>query len=178
MPNTNSVKLIQFSDREGQMVAGFTPEHAVYDTNGVRLDVKLKALDIDRIMALLQRASGGNGISAVFEVGNNEGDFMSEVTETMRIVNESTSSDGGQSYNTYLAVLVIDFYNFMEIEIAEDNGSTAYALATVTRGVDGGYNVMFDLDFNSYRYYFNQVIPNGDGSPQSRLYYEERGIII
>ena len=159
MPNTNDVKLMQFSDREGQMIAGFTPEHAVYDTNGIRLDVKLQALDIDRIMALLQRASvGGNGISAIFQIGNNE--------------------SGGLAYNTYLAVLAIDFYNFMDIEISEENNTTAYALAVISMGTDGGYNVKFDLGFDTYRYYFNKTIVDLEGQPQSKLYYEERGIEI
>lgn len=179
MPNTNDVKLMQFSDREGQMIAGFTPEHAVYDTNGIRLDVKLQALDVDRIMALLQRASvGGNGISAIFQVGNNESAFMSAVEETMRNVNEGTSAVGGLAYNTYLAVLAIDFYNFMDIEISEENNTTAYALAVISMGTDGGYNVKFDLGFDTYRYYFNKTIVDLEGQPQSKLYYEERGIEI
>ena len=34
----------QFTNRKKQKIAGKTPEHAVYDENGVRLDYKLKSL--------------------------------------------------------------------------------------------------------------------------------------
>ena len=177
MSKLNSVKIMQFSDREGQMVAGFTPEHAVYDANGVRLDVKLKALDVDRILALLKRYSGGGGggISAIFTVGNNESGFAEAVAEVMRDTNDSTSAEGGAPYNTYLAVLKIEPYNFMRIEFTGSEPK-AYALAKVSTCTSGGIDVIFDLDFYSYRYHFSLAILDSQGNPTSKLYFEESGI--
>lgn len=177
MPNINSVNIMQLSNREGQMIAPFTPEHAIYDTNGIRLDVKLKALDIDRILALVKRFSGGggNGISAIFSVDNDEEGFMNNVAEVMRDVNDSTSIDGNTAYNTYLAVLEIDIYNFMGIEVMNSNERKAYTLAKVTTCTDGAIDVIFDLDFYSYRYHFSQTALI-DGQPMSQLYFEESGI--
>lgn len=178
MPNINDVQLMQFSNREGQLVAGFTPEHAVYDTNGIRLDVKLKALDIDRIYALLKRfnASANGGIAAIFEVKMNEASFMEEVEQTMATVNGGDDSEE-LPFNTYLAVLAINFYNFMEIELPTTTPDRiAYTLAKVYTCVDGGYDVFFELDFNSYRYHFNKTILDEDGNPQSELFFEESGL--
>lgn len=39
------VQVKQFKDKDGNYIAGKTPEHAVYDTDGVRLDSKLKEMN-------------------------------------------------------------------------------------------------------------------------------------
>lgn len=40
-----TVTIKQFQDKSGNKVAGKTPEHAVYDTDGVRLDDKLDKIE-------------------------------------------------------------------------------------------------------------------------------------
>ena len=176
MPNINSVNIMQLSNREGQMIAPFTPEHAIYDVNGIRLDVKLKALDIDRILALLKKYSGqggGNGIAAIFKVGTDEQNFIQSVNKIMNETNEVTDEESGSAFNTYMAVLEVQPINFMTIDT---DGKKAYALAKVSTAMDGGIDVFFDIDFFSYRYHFNNVILNEMGFPASQLYYEESGI--
>lgn len=176
MPNINSVNIMQLSNREGQMIAPFAPEHAIYDVNGIRLDVKLKALDIDRILALLKKYSGkggGNGISAIFKVGTDEQNFIQSVTRVMNETNEVTDEEMGIPFNTYMAVLEVQTINFMGIDT---KGEKAFALAKASTSMDGGIDVFFDIDFFSYRYHFNNVILNDQGYPASQLYYEESGI--
>lgn len=47
-----NVKIKQFSDKNKELIAGLTPEHAVYDAKGVRLDAKIGSiLDIKNTVA-------------------------------------------------------------------------------------------------------------------------------
>lgn len=47
-----NVKIKQFSDKNKELIAGLTPEHAVYDVKGVRLDAKIGSiLDIKNTVA-------------------------------------------------------------------------------------------------------------------------------
>ena len=51
---SSRVTIKQFTrEEDGSFVAPFTPEHAIYDTNGKRLDVKIAGLDLDRISSAL-----------------------------------------------------------------------------------------------------------------------------
>ena len=54
---SSRVTIKQFTrEEDGSFVAPFTPEHAIYDTNGKRLDVKIAGLDLDRISSALTRS--------------------------------------------------------------------------------------------------------------------------
>lgn len=54
---SSRVTIKQFTDEmTGSFVAPFTPEHAIYDTEGKRLDVKIAGLDLDRISDSLDHA--------------------------------------------------------------------------------------------------------------------------
>jgi hypothetical protein len=50
------VDIKQLTDDKGKLIAPFTPEHAIYDTNGKRLDLKLAGLDTDRISSALTKS--------------------------------------------------------------------------------------------------------------------------
>lgn len=51
---SSRVTIKQFTrEEDGSFVAPFTPEHAIYDTNGKRLDIKIAGLDLDRISSAL-----------------------------------------------------------------------------------------------------------------------------
>ena len=51
---SSRVTIKQFTrEKDGTFVAPYTPEHAIYDTNGKRLDVKIAGLDLDRISSAL-----------------------------------------------------------------------------------------------------------------------------
>lgn len=52
----NEVTIKQFTDKEGKYIAPYTPEQAVYDKKGVRLDYKLEGLDVGRINSALENA--------------------------------------------------------------------------------------------------------------------------
>lgn len=60
---SSRVTIKQFTDEmTGSFVAPFTPEHAIYDTAGKRLDIKIAGLDLDRISSAL--TSSEQAISA------------------------------------------------------------------------------------------------------------------
>ena len=50
---SSRVTIRQFTNKKGSFVAPFTPEHAIYDTSGKRLDIKIAGLDLDRISSAL-----------------------------------------------------------------------------------------------------------------------------
>ena len=52
----------QFKNKAKKPVAGLTPEHAVYDANGVRLDAKLGNVNLQEFRDLQQQ--GVNNIKA------------------------------------------------------------------------------------------------------------------
>lgn len=49
------VKIKQFKNKKKEPVAGLTPEHAVYDKNGVRLDAKLGNINLQEFRDLQQQ---------------------------------------------------------------------------------------------------------------------------
>ena len=53
---SSRVTIRQFTKKDGSFVAPFTPEHAIYDTKGERLDIKIAGLDPDRISSALTNA--------------------------------------------------------------------------------------------------------------------------
>lgn len=50
----------QFKNKAKQSVAGLTPEHAIYDKNGIRLDAKLGNINLQEFRDLQQQ-----GINAI-----------------------------------------------------------------------------------------------------------------
>lgn len=56
------VKIKQFKNKAKEPVAGLTPEHAIYDKNGVRLDAKLGNINLQEFRDLQQQ--GVNAIKA------------------------------------------------------------------------------------------------------------------
>ena len=54
------VKIKQFKNKAKEPVAGLTPEHAIYDKNGVRLDAKLGNVNLQEFRDLQQQ-----GINAI-----------------------------------------------------------------------------------------------------------------
>ena len=48
------VKIKQFKNKKKEPVAGLTPEHAIYDKNGVRLDAKLGNINLQEFRNLQQ----------------------------------------------------------------------------------------------------------------------------
>lgn len=54
------VKIKQFKNKAKEPVAGLTPEHAIYDTNGVRLDAKLGNVNLQEFRDLQQQ-----GVNAI-----------------------------------------------------------------------------------------------------------------
>lgn len=50
-----NVKIKQFSDKNKELIAGLTPEHAVYDVKGVRLDAKLGNINLQEFRDLQQQ---------------------------------------------------------------------------------------------------------------------------
>lgn len=56
------VILKQFKNKAKEPVAGLTPEHAIYDSNGVRLDAKLGNVNLQEFRDLQQQ--GVNNIKA------------------------------------------------------------------------------------------------------------------
>ena len=49
------VKIKQFKNKAKEPVAGLTPEHAIYDKNGVRLDAKLGNVNLQEFRDLQQQ---------------------------------------------------------------------------------------------------------------------------
>ena len=54
------VKIKQFKNKKKEPVAGLTPEHAIYDKNGVRLDAKLGNVNLQEFRDLQQQ-----GVNAI-----------------------------------------------------------------------------------------------------------------
>ena len=59
---SNRVFIKQFKNKKKEPVAGLTPEHAIYDKNGVRLDAKLGNINLQEFRDLQQQ--GVNAIKA------------------------------------------------------------------------------------------------------------------
>lgn len=55
-----NVKIKQFKNKAKEPVAGLTPEHAIYDKNGVRLDAKLGNVNLQEFRNLQQQ-----GVNAI-----------------------------------------------------------------------------------------------------------------
>lgn len=56
----STVKIKQFKNKAKEPIAGLTPEHAIYDKNGVRLDAKLGNINLQEFRDLQQQ-----GVNAI-----------------------------------------------------------------------------------------------------------------
>lgn len=130
---SKSVLIKQFKNKKKEPVAGLTPEHAVYDANGVRLDAKLGNVNLQEFRDLQQQCI--NNINAKIVEAESEIDAKYEEVSQLTQANMiGTNTEGLKGSN------VQDNLNNAGEKLAEQ-GEKLSELKTTVAGVDKNGNI-------------------------------------
>lgn len=179
------VILKQFKNKAKQPVAGLTPEHAIYDKNGVRLDAKLGNVNLQEFRDLQQQ--GVNAIKSqetksIQAVAAREQEILSKSDASEISFNNTDTSLSGTNVQDALVETdnkvteleknindnIVSLEDFLDIDykvatnlrldstIISYNGHNAYYIPIIK---DKEYKVDFDFIENYARFGFCDNIP-------------------
>lgn len=92
----NKVKIKQFKNKDKKPVAGLTPEHAVYDKNGVRLDAKLGNVNLQEFRDLQQQCINNINTTVVEAKAEIDTKYeeVSQLTQASMVSSSATGLSG------------------------------------------------------------------------------------
>ena len=100
------VKIKQFKNKAKEPVAGLTPEHAIYDKNGVRLDAKLGNVNLQEFRDLQQQCVNNINAKVVLMVCDKKKDYVVERAKNHNVEALVFNPKDYASKNDYEAMIV------------------------------------------------------------------------